>query len=295
VGGDGAEGRREETRGEFKQSSLRLGNEAPGEHSSQRELIAKLFVEFGMELMSGLAGEERARGEAAAMQRDCEAVAGEGRDDGGLVTDGPEILSDGVTAEKAVRDGADGKRAREERFGFSETRAEVRCFGEERGKRVPAAASVAKELALDDEAEIRGVGFGERVGGFLDEGETAIAAGNEEELDGVAELGELVRRETEVHLEANEVGVCAEDGTREPAKIVLAGGEKDMWRGERVGVTGAGDRDAPEIAVAMQGFGDVAAEDKSASGCGAFEESFVECATCEGLRGERESCRGDAE
>jgi len=143
VGGDGAEGRREETGGEFEQCALRLCDEAPGEHSGERELIAKLFVEFGMELMSGLAGEERARGEASAVQRERQAVAGEGRDDGGLVTDGPEILSDGVTAEKAVWDGADGERAWEKWFGVSETRAEVRCFGEERGKRVPAAAGVA--------------------------------------------------------------------------------------------------------------------------------------------------------
>jgi hypothetical protein len=68
-----------------------------------------------------------------------------------------------------------------------------------------------------------------------------------------------------------------------------------MRRGERVSVTGAGDRDAPKIAVAMEGFGVMAAEDESVSGGGAFEESFVESAAAEGLRGERQGCRGDAE
>jgi hypothetical protein len=224
VGGDGAESRGEEARGEFEECALRLRDEASGEHGGERELMAKLFVEFGMEVVRRLAGEERARGEAAAVEREREAVAGEGRDDGSLVTDSPEVFSDGVTAQKAVRDGADGERAREKRFGFSETRAEVRRPGEERGERFPATASVAEDLALNDEAKIGGVCFGEGVGGFLDEGETAVAAGDEEELDGIAECGELGGGEMEIHLKADEIGVRAEQRAREAAEVVLAGG-----------------------------------------------------------------------
>jgi len=287
VGGDGAERRREETCTEFEKCALRLGDEAAGKDCRERELVAELLVELGVELMCGLAGEDGVRGEAAAVQRECEAIAGEGRDDRSLVTDCPEVFSDGVAAEKTVGDGADSERAREKRLGLSETSAEVRCFVEQCGECVPATAGVAEELALDDEAEIGSVGFDER--------EATVPAGDEEELDGVAEFGELVGRETEIHLETDEICVRAKQRAWEAAEIVLAGGENDMWRGECIGVIGACDMDAPEIVVAMQGFGDVAAEDESVSGCGAFEESFVECAARERLRGEREGCRGDAE
>jgi len=60
--------------------------------------MAKLFVKFGMELMSGLVGKQRVCGEAATVQSEREAVAGEGWNDSGLVADGPEVFSDGVTA-----------------------------------------------------------------------------------------------------------------------------------------------------------------------------------------------------
>jgi hypothetical protein len=258
------------------------------------------------------------RGEAAAVEREGEAVAGEGRDDGGLVADGPEIFGDGVATEEAVGDGADGERSREERLGAGETRAEVRGLGEKRGECVPAAAGVAEEVALDDEAEVGGGGldvWGVRNAGlstalrfgrddsFLGgavrrlfyEGEAAVAAGDEEELDGVAELGELGGSEAEVHLEADEVGVRAEQRAREAAEVVLAGGEEDVRGGESVGVTGAGDGDAPEVAVAVEGFGGVAAKDESMCGGGALEEGFIERAAGEGLRGEGEGCGGDAE
>jgi hypothetical protein len=220
--------------------------------------VAELFVELGVEVVRGLAGEDCSRGEAAAVEREREAVAGEGGDDGGLVADGPEVFGDGVAAEQAIRDGADGKRSREERLGASETRAEVRGLGEEGEECVPAAAGVAKEIAADDEAEVNGVVF--------DEGKAAVSAGDEEELDGVAELGELIGREAEVHLEADEVGVGSKQRAREAAEVVLAGGEKDVWSGESVGVIGAGDGDAPEIVDAMEGFGGVAAEDDRTGG-----------------------------
>jgi len=97
-------------------------------------------------------------------------------------------------------------------------------------------------------------------------------------------------REAEVHFEADEIGVGA-GVAWEPAEVVLAGGEEDLRRGERV----AGGGDAPEIAGAMQGLGGVAAEDECAGGGGALEESFVEGAAGEGLRGEGEGRGGDAE
>ena len=133
------------------------------------------------------------------------------------------------------------------------------------------------------------------LGGFFYEREAAVAAGDEEELDGVAEFGELCGREAEVHLEADEVGVRSEKRARKATEVVLAGGEEDVRSGEGVGVAGAGDGDAPEFAGAMEGFGGVAAEDERVGGGGALEESFVERAACEGLRGEGEGCGGDAE
>jgi hypothetical protein len=127
------------------------------------------------------------------------------------------------------------------------------------------------------------------------EGEAAVASGDEEEFDGVAECGELLGGEAEVHFEADKVGVRSEERAREAAEVVLAGGEENVRSSEGVGVAGAGDGDAPELAGAMEGFGGVAAEDKCVRGSGALEESFVECAAREGLRGEGEGCGGDAE
>ena len=150
-------------------------------------------MELGVEVVRGLAGEEGMGGEASAVKREGEAVAGEGGDDGGLVADGPEVFGDGVTAEKAVGNGADGERTREERLGTGETRAEVRSLREERGECVPATAGVAEEIALDDEAEVGGVRLCGIVGKLFNEGEAAVAAGDQEELDGVAEFGELMR------------------------------------------------------------------------------------------------------
>ena len=73
----------------------------------------------------------------------------------------------------------------------------------------------------------------------------------------------------------------------EDYEVVL--GEEDVRRGERIGVAGAGDGDAPELAGAMEGFGDVAAKDECAGGGSALEESFVERAARERLGGEGES------
>jgi hypothetical protein len=76
---------------------------------------------------------------------------------------------------------------------------------------------------------------------------------------------------------------------------MLAGGEEDVGRAEIVGVAWAGDVYGPEVAVAVEGFGRVAAEDERVGGGGLLEESFVERAAREGLRGEGELGGGDAE
>jgi hypothetical protein len=49
-----------------------------------------------MEPLRGSTGEQGARGEAAAVQREGEAVAGERWDDCGLVADGIEVFGDGM-------------------------------------------------------------------------------------------------------------------------------------------------------------------------------------------------------
>jgi hypothetical protein len=234
-----------------------------------------------VEVVRGVAGEESVRGEAAAVQCKSEAVAGKGGDDGGLIADGPQVFSDGVTAEEAVRDGADGERTLEEGFGAVEARAEMRGLGEKRGERVPAATGIAEEFTLDDEAEVGGVGFRgpalwSRAKRLFYERETAVAAMEKEELDGVAECGDLGRCEAEVHFEADEVGVRAEERARKTAEVVLAGGEKNVRRGEGEGVAGAGDVDAPEIAAAVEGLGGVFAEDESMGSAGALEKGFIE-------------------
>jgi hypothetical protein len=159
VGGDGTEGGGEESCGELEGGALGLRDQATGQDGGERELVAELPVELGVEVVGGLAGEERLRGEATAMQREGEAVAGEGRDDGGLVADGPQVFGKGVAAEEAVGDGADGERAREERFGPGEAGTKVRGFAEEGCECVPTAAGVAEEMALDDEAEVSRVLF----------------------------------------------------------------------------------------------------------------------------------------
>ena len=59
MGGNGAEGGGEDARGELEEAALWLRNEATGEHGGERELVAKLFVKLGVEVMRRLAGEKK--------------------------------------------------------------------------------------------------------------------------------------------------------------------------------------------------------------------------------------------
>ncbi len=98
-------------------------------------LPAKLPMQRGLEEGRGLAGEDGPGRTRAGVERDAHAIAGEGRDHGGLVAHGLERGREGLFANEAVGDGAEGERFFQQRLSVVQalSRVEVGAleFGQE--------------------------------------------------------------------------------------------------------------------------------------------------------------------
>ena len=108
----------------------------------------------------GFAGEQHFGGKRRAMQGDRDAITGEGRDNGSLIADAPEIAA--FRMEVAVRNAGDGEGLRPKGLRAVEEPAQMRVLREDVGEKFGPGAMSAQNRAAHDEAEIGDVVLDER-------------------------------------------------------------------------------------------------------------------------------------
>jgi len=180
---------------------------------------AQLAVKAARKSVGAGAAQIMAGGQVRAVQGNGNAVAGERRNDGGLVAHPPQARLR-VRHQQAIRNGRKRQRFQQQRLGSIEPRGQgvagAQQMGEQRG---PPMFAGGESPAVDEQAKIGRAIFSEL--------EAGVAAGKEKELDPATKRALLRGRKTKMHFEGDETVLRAGRAAM-AGEIVLAGGQKDV-------------------------------------------------------------------